>query len=340
MEAKQRATYNETIAMTKQKEKQAVIYQTKSGALALRKDAHNATLWATQAQIAEIFDVHPQAITKHLQNIYREKELLRATTCSKMEQVRIEGNRTVHRTVEVYNLDAMIAVGYRISSVVGTRFRQWATKTLRQYIVEGYAIDRNRIKSHYREFLAAVQSVQQLLPKNSAVDAQNVLELVNAFASTWLSLDAYDKEKLSTKGSTKKRVKLTAEKLEKELVEFKTTLTEKNEVTAYFGIEHAKGNIAGIVGNVMQSFNGKDIYETAEEKAAHLLYFMVKNHPLTDGNKRNGAYAFIWFLHQVGILNTAKITPQTLTALTLLVAESDPKDKDKIIGLVVSMLAA
>ncbi len=328
--------------MTKKQklDNQVVIYQAKSGALALRKDVHRATIWATQAEMAKVFDVNPQAITKHLQNIYREKELLKTATCSKMEQVQTEGSRTVRRMVETYNLDAMIAVGYRINSVVGTKFRQWATKTLRQYIVEGYGINRNRITHNYEQFMEAVERIKQLSPPSAAIDTQSVLELVNAFAGTWLSLDAYDKDKLPTKGVTKKRVALTAGKFKESLIAFKAALAKKGEITEHFGAERHGGSINGIIGNVMQSFGGKEVYETVEEKSAHLLYFMVKNHPFVDGNKRSGAYAFVWFLRQSGVLDVSHLTPPALTALTLLVAESNPKDKEKMVSLVISLLAS
>jgi prophage maintenance system killer protein len=323
----------------KEADNQIVIYQAKSGALELRADADNGTIWATQAEMGKVFNVNAQAITKHLKNIYTEGELSRKGTCSKVEQVQTEGNRTVRREVEVYNLDAIIAVGYRINSVIGTKFRQWATKTLRQYIVEGYAINRTRVARNYGQFMEAVKAVKQLLPAGAAIDTQSVLELVNAFADTWLSLDAYDKSRLVTKGVTKKRVALTAEKLKKNIADFKAALMERGEATEHFAMERQAGSIEGIVGNVMQSFGGKEVYGTAEEKAAHLLYFMVKDHPSVDGNKRSGAYAFVWFLKQAGILDVTRLTPPALTALTLLVAESNPKDKEKMIQLVLTLLA-
>lgn len=316
-----------------------IVYQAKSGALALHKDVHEATIWATQAEMAKVFDVTPQNITLHLRNIFKDGELDVRSTCKEYLQVQKEGDREIKRKVRVYNLDAMIAVGYRINSVVGTKFRQWATKTLRQYIVDGYAINRARIGANYAQFLEAVERVKQLLPVGAAVDTQSVLELVNVFADTWLSLDAYDKGKLSAKGTTKKRVALTSEKLKKNLATFKTALAEKGEASEHFGVERNSETVEGIVGNVMQSFGGKELYKTVEEKAAHLLYFIVKNHPFVDGNKRSGAYAFVWFLNQASILHTNKLTPPALTALTLLVAESDPKDKEKMIGLVMNLLS-
>jgi hypothetical protein len=161
-----------------------VIYRAKSGALELRKDAQKQTIWATQAEMGRIFNVNSQAITKHLKNIYAEGELKKQATCSNMEQVQNEGGRTIRRIVEVYDLDAIIAVGYRINSVVGTKFRQWATKTLRQYIVEGYAINKQRIAKNYEQFLEAVESVKRILPRGATIDTESVLELVNLFADT------------------------------------------------------------------------------------------------------------------------------------------------------------
>ena len=316
-----------------------VIYQAKSGAIELRGDLDRGTIWATQAEMAKVFDVTPQNITLHIRNIFKDGELDANSTCKEYLQVQKEGGREIKRKVKAYNLDVIIAVGYRINSVVGTKFRQWATKTLRQYIVEGYAINKNRIGQNYKQFLEAIERVKQLLPAGTTVDPRSVLELVNAFADTWLSLDAYDKDKLLAKGATKKRVALTADKLKKNLATFKTALADREEASEHFGIERHVGTVEGIVGNIMQSFGGKELYKSAEEKAAHLLYFMVKNHPFVDGNKRSGAYAFVWFLHQAGILDTTKLTSPALTALTLLVAESDPKDKEKMIGLIASLLS-
>ncbi|MBI2448168.1 virulence protein RhuM/Fic/DOC family protein [Candidatus Microgenomates bacterium] len=315
-----------------------VIYQAKSGAIELKGDLSRETIWATQAQMAFVFGVNPQAITKHLKNIYKEGELSKKATCSKMEQVQIEGGRRVERSVDIYNLDAIVSVGYRISSKTGTRFRQWATKTLRSYIVDGYAINKNRIAKNYEQFIRAVENVKKFLPAGASVDTKGVLELVSMFADAWLSIGAYDKKKFATSGATKKSVKLTSEMLDEAILVLKKSLIEKDEATDLFATERERGSVAGIVGNVMQSFSGGDAYPTIEEKATHLLYFMVKNHPFIDGNKRSGAFAFIWFLRKAGRLNTKRLTPEALTALTLLVAESNPKDKDQIIGLVLMLL--
>lgn len=320
------------------KEKNIVIYQTKTGAIELRTDNENETIWATQAEMAAIFGVNSQAVTKHLKNIYKEKELSKGATCSKMEQVQIEGKRKVKRFVESYNLDAIISVGYRIGSRMGTRFRQWATKILHSHIVKGYTVNKRRLVKNYNAFLKAIEQVRRLLPSGGTVGATDALELIKMFANTWFSLDAYDKENLPKTGITKKEFQLTAKELAEALLDLKGGLTRNGQASDLFGIARKKQNMDGILGNVLQSFGEKDLYPTIEEKAAHLLYFTVKNHPFVDGNKRSGAFVFVWFLKKTGLLNPIRMTPEALTALTLLVAESNPKDKDRMIGLILLIL--
>jgi prophage maintenance system killer protein len=323
----------------KKLDNQIVIYQAKSGALELRADAARDTFWLNQQQVAQLFDVQKAAISKHVKNIFATGELEEQSTVSILETVQKEGDRKVARRVEYYNLDLVLSVGYRVNSRQATQFRQWATKTLRQYIVEGYAINKQRIAQNYQQFLEAVESVKKLLPAGAPIDTESILELINLFADTWLSLDAYDKSAFTTEGTTKKRVIFTAEKLVESLAKLKITLLQKGEASEHFGAERQAGSVIGIVGNVMQSFGGKELYGSVEEKAAHLLYFMVKNHPFVDGNKRSGAYAFVWFLRQANILDSARLTPPALTALTILVAESNPKDKERIVGLVMALIA-
>ncbi|MEK7452178.1 MAG: virulence protein RhuM/Fic/DOC family protein, partial [Patescibacteria group bacterium] len=238
-----------------------------------------------------------------------------------------------------YSLDAIISVGYRVNSIKATQFRIWATKIIHSYIVQGFTVNKSRIAQNYNAFFKAVQDVKALLPKDSAVDTESILELVTMFADTWLSLSAYDKDELVVKGKTKKRVTLTAQKLIVSLAELKSMLIVKDQATDLFGTERVRGGIEGIVGTVMQTFGGKELYPTVEEKAAHLLYFIVKNHVFLDGNKRSGAYAFIWFLRSARMLDITRMTPPALTAITLLIAESQPKEKEKMIGLVIAMLS-
>ncbi len=320
--------------MTKIKN-QMVVYQAKTGAIELKGDFKKETLWATQAQIAEVFGVERSVITKHIRNILKDKELAVNSVCAKSAHTAPDGKTY---EVQFYNLDLILAVGYRTNSARAITFRQWATKTLRDHITKGFTINRSQIKNNYSEFMKVVENLKVLLPPGGIVDQKSVLELINAFSATWLSIDAYDKDKLANTGTTKRTVNLTVEQLTTALTDFKFTLTKRGEASELFGVERQKNNIQGIVGNVMQSFGGKSMYPTIEEKAAHLLYFMIKNHPFIDGNKRSGAYTFIWFLKKAGILNLSSMSPATLTAITLLVAESDPKNKERMIKLILQLL--
>lgn len=318
------------------KNKGVIIYQAKNGAIELRGDFSKETIWATQAQIASIFAIDRSVATKHIWNILKDKELDENSVCANFAHTAEDGKTY---QVQYYNLDVILAVGYRTNSARAIQFRQWATKTLRSYIVDGFAINKNRIAKNYSQFLSVVDDIKKLLPSGSSVDPKDAIELVSIFADTWLSLDAYDRDALPKGKLTKKRVELTAEKVTDSLAELRAQLIHKSEATDMFGAERSKGSVAGIIGNVMQSFGGKEIYESVEEKAAHLLYFMVKNHPFADGNKRSGAFAFVWFLKQANILDMSKLTPSALTALTILVASSDPKDKHKVVDLILNLIA-
>lgn len=312
-----------------------VIYQSKAGALELKADLSRETIWLTQDQIADLFNVQKSAISKHIKNIFNIKELDKKSVVSILETTAKDNK--VYK-VNHFNLDVVLSVGYRVNSKKATHFRQWATKTLKSHIIKGYTLNRHRIKTNYDEFIKAVDDIKILLPTGSVVDNESVLELIKLFADTWFSLDAYDRDQLPVEGMTKKKVKLTADKLSQALIELKQTLIAKGEATDIFGLERTKDSVSGIIGNVMQSFGGEELYPTVETKAANLLYFIVKNHPFVDGNKRSGAYAFIWYLRQAKILDITRITPPALTAITLLIAESSPKDKEKMIGLVCNFL--
>ncbi|MEK7547930.1 MAG: virulence protein RhuM/Fic/DOC family protein [Patescibacteria group bacterium] len=320
------------------KENKIVIYQAKTGAIELHADTDTETFWATQAQMAQIFNTTPQNITLHLKNIFKENELSQNATCKESLQVQTEGERTVQRKQKFYNLDAVISVGYRISSIAGTKFRQWATRTLHSHIVDGYTINKKRLAKNYSAFLKAVDQVRSLLPSGSAMSATDALELIKMFASTWFSLDAYDRENFPQKGATKKEFEVTAKELIEALSALKKDLIKNKQAGDIFGATRPQQSVEGILGNVLQSFEGEDLYPTLEQKAAHLLYFTVKNHPFIDGNKRSGAFAFVWFLKKAGLLNPLRMNPEALTSLTLLVAESNPKEKDRMIGLILLIL--
>jgi len=312
-----------------------IVYQAKNGAIELRGDIAKETIWATIDQIADVFGRNKSVISRHLSNIFNEKELEKKSVVAKNATTAADGKTY---QVEYYNLDAIVSVGYRVNSKTATKFRQWATKTLRQHITKGYTINPGVIKKNYAEFQKAIENIRYLLPASTTIDHTSVLELISAFAQTWFSLNAYDKDRLATKGTTKKSITITSEKLSKALADFKNVLMKKGEATELFGRERNVGSIAGIVGTVMQTFDGKSVYPTVEEKAAHLLYFFVKDHPFTDGNKRSGAYAFVWFLHGAGILDRSNMTPPALTALTLFVAESNPKHKERMINVILQLL--
>ncbi len=318
--------------------KNLFLYKAPNGDIELRGDFDHETIWATRMQMSEIFGVNTQAISKHVGNIYKENELEKRSTSSKMELVQMEAGRQIKRQVDFYNLDILIAVGYRINSVQGTKFRQWATKTLKQYLLDGYVLNKKQIKKNHQAFLKSIADIQTLLPEHVTLDPKAILDLVKEFAGTWQSLDAYDKETLRPIGTTKKAVQFSATELTEALQKLQKELMKKGEATDLFATERSQGSLEGIVGNVMQSFAGKGVYATNEEKAAHLLYFVIKNHPFLDGNKRSGAFAFVWFLRKARVKGYANINPSALTALTLLIAESEPKRKDQMTALVTTLL--
>jgi len=317
--------------MTKDK---PAVYQAKSGAIELSVDSSAETIWATQAQIVEVFGVDQSGVARHIKNLFGDGEVDEKSNMQKMHIANSD------KPVVVYSLDIILAVGYRISSSKAVAFRKWATQVLRQYITEGYAIDRDRVTQNYQAFLKAVDEVKQLSAGGQVNDHAEMIDLVQAFASTWLSLDAYDRGALPQTGLSKQQVEFTAEELHSALDKLKADLIERGEATDLFAQPKHPGGLQGIVGNVFQTFGGEDLYPTVEEKAAHLLYFVVKNHVFNDGNKRSGAFCFVWFLQKAGILHPDQLTPQALTSLTVLVAESDPKHKDRVTGLVLLLLGS
>jgi len=317
---------------------QIVIYQAKGGAIEFKGDFQKDTIWASLQQIADLFETDKSGISRHIKNIYGIGELDRKSTVAFFATVQNEGGRKIKRNIEYYNLDTILSVGYRVNSKKATIFRQWATKVLRQHILKGYTVNRRLISRNYQSFLKAVEGVKKYLPVSNKVNASDVLDLVKMFASTWLSLDSYDKAGFPKTGSIRRQITVTSNELGEVLLGLKTKLISQGNATNIFGQEKRIGEIDSIIRNVFQSYGGKDLYPTLEEKAANLLYFFAKGHPFVDGNKRSGAFAFIWFLRKASILNTSKMTPEALTALTLLVAESNPKDKEKIIGLVLMLI--
>jgi death-on-curing family protein len=319
----------------KQKNNKLIIYQAKNGAIELRGDFSRETIWATQYQIAELFITTKQNISQHFKSIFNTGELDESSVVKEFFTTASDGKQY---KVKFYNLDAIISLGYRVNSKTATEFRKWATKTLREHIIKGYTLNKKVILKNYDQFLKNVSEIQALLPTHTMLDPKTILDLVKEYSMTWANLDAYDKDLLAKNGTTKKKIKLAGGELLRAIFELKNELIKKSEATDIFAVERETRNIEGIVGNIMQAFGGRDVYETLEEKSAHLLYFMVKNHPFIDGNKRSGAFAFIWFLRRNGVRGAQNINSAGLTAITLLIAESDPKHKEKMVSLVVELL--
>ena len=311
-----------------------IVYQAVSGAIALKGDGGDMeSIWATQAQIAEIFTVSQSVTSRHIANILRSGEINQE---SNMQKMHITGN---FKPTALYSLDVILAVGYRTNSSRAIACRKWATKTLRQHITKGYTINHKRIGRNYAAFMSAMESVRALTPSVAAFGTDHVLTLIRAFAQTWFSLDAYDRGDFAAERLTKRSLVFAADELLSGVAELKAALTAKGEAAELFAQERSAGSVAGIVGSVFQTFGGKPLYPGTERQAANLLYFMVKDHPFVDGNKRSGAFAFAWFLQKAGVLDTARLTPEALTALTVLVAESHPKEKERMIGLIALLLA-
>ncbi|MEO5349476.1 MAG: virulence protein RhuM/Fic/DOC family protein [Magnetococcus sp. YQC-3] len=318
------------------------IYQTENGVVEVRLERE--TVWLSQEQMATLFGVQKAAVSKHLKNIYTSGELDRAATVSKMETVQREGARTVVRTTDQYNLDAVIAVGYRVNSVRATRFRQWATRLLREHLTQGYTLNRQRLEANALALEAALQLVNkaahhaELLPSTG----RGLLDIVTRYTQAFLLLQRYDTGLLANPPEQYGGTLPTLAQARAKLAHLKTELAARGEATDLFAQERGDA-FAALLGNLEQSIFGEPAYPSVEAKAAHLLYFVIKNHPFTDGNKRSGAFLFVDFLHDNGRLlgedGNPVINDIGLAALALLVAESDPTQKEIMICLIMNMLA-
>ncbi|MCL9972414.1 MAG: virulence RhuM family protein [Candidatus Pacebacteria bacterium] len=327
------------------KQQSLVIYKSSKGAITLKADFKHETVWATQAQIADLFAIKRPAITKHLSNIFASGELSRDSVCSILEQTAADGKK--YKTL-FYNLDAIISVGYRVNSKQATQFRQWATKTLREYILKGAVFNADRIKKLHGQSIMdlskKIDFIQRTIRSRqlSQTEAEGLLSVINGYAQSWLLLERYDKGQLiaqRTKGTEKKRLAYT--QVRKAIDQLAGVLREKREASEFFGSER-DGTLQGILESIYQTFGGKELYASREERAAHLLYFIIKDHPFTDGNKRIGSFLFIVFLEQNGMLyrpsGEKKINDTALVALALLIAESNPNEKEQLIALVTHLL--
>lgn len=325
-------------------EKKIQIYQTADGKTLINVRFERDTLWLSQVQMAELFDKNIDTIALHLKNIYDSGELDENSTTEDSSEVRQEGKRQVKRQIRFYSLDAVISVGYRVNSRKGTQFRQWATQRLREYLVQGYSLNQVRFEKNAAELHQALALIRKAAqsPELSREAGSGLVEIVSRYTQTFLWLQRYDEGMLAEPAGQPGGSLPSAAEAMTALLALKKSLVERGEATQLFAQSPGDG-LAAILGNLNQSVFGEPAYPTVESKAAHLLYFVVKNHPFSDGNKRSGAFLFVDFLHRNGrLLNEqgeAVINDTGLAALTLLVAESDPRHKETLIRLIMNMLA-
>lgn len=318
-----------------------VDYQNNGVGIIVRLDAAHDTVWLRQDQMSELFGRERSVITKHLRNVFAEGELEMDAVCANFAHTAEDGK---DYRVRHYNLDVIISVGYRVKSVQGTRFRQWATQVLREQLTRSLP-SHDRFEQNAAELQQALALIVKAArsPALTAEAGSGLVEIVSRYTQTFLWLQRYDEGMLAEPGgSAGGRLPGEAESMA-DLQALKASLMARGEATDLFARPRGDG-LAAILGNLEQTVFGEPAYPTLESKAAHLLYFVVKNHPFTDGNKRSGAFLFVDFLHRNGrLLNIhgeAIINDTGLAALTLLVAESDPKQKETLIRLIMNMLAA
>lgn len=330
------------------KKGEIVIYQSKDGPN-LEVRLVEETIWLTQEQIALLFGTQRPAITKHLKNIFDSGELDEKVVCSILEHTTKHGalkGKTQTKKVKFYNLDVIISVGYRVNSQRATQFRIWATKTLKEHLVKGYTINEKRLlqaKNQLQELQGTISFLQEKAKHELlAGQEQEIFNLLANYSRTLTLLEQYDKEKLSLIKSKKGRFILNYEEAINVISKIKKDLVAKKEASDLFGQENSD-KFKGILGSIYQTFNRKELYPSLEEKAAHLLYFIIKDHPFVDGNKRIASFLFVYYLDKNDFLYRSagekKINDNTLTALALLIAVSNSSEKDKLIKIITNLLA-
>jgi prophage maintenance system killer protein len=327
-----------------EKKGEIIIYKSKEGP-ALEVRLREDSVWLTQNQVAFLFDVKKAAISKHLKNIFKSGELEEEATVSKMETVQIEGKRRITRELTYYNLDMIISVGYRVNSQKATQFRVWATKTLKNHLVKGYTLNEKRLLSVRNNFNELTETIEFL--KNKAKhellggQEQEILSLLSDYSKSLSLLEQFDKDKLRLRKKEKEKYEINYEDASTVIKKIKEDLIVKKEASQMFGQENGN-QLKAILKNIYQTFGGVDLYPSLEEKAAHLLYFIIKDHPFNDGNKRIGSFLFIYYLDRNNFLykksGEKKINDNALTTLALLIAISDPKEKDKMIKMITNLI--
>jgi prophage maintenance system killer protein len=322
-----------------------ILYKTEDGKSQIDVLLEKETVWLNQGQLTELFKQTKQNISLHINNIFKEKELDKKSVVKESLTTASDGKKY---KVNLYNLDVVISVGYRVKSKRGTQFRIWATQTLKDHLIKGYTINEKRLQEQqekWKELQQTVEFLKRTVGKKelSNKETQGLLEIISQYTRSFVLLNKFDNESLETTSSEKK---LTYEIKYKEAVtaieELKKNLLGINEASELFGRQRTEG-FKSLLQSVVQTFGGEYLYPTIEEQAAHLLYFVIKNHPFADGNKRIGAFLFIWFLqrnkHLLRKNNDSKINDNALVALALLVAQSDPSTKDLMIKLIMNLIS-
>ena len=320
---------------------QILIYQTEDGQTQVDVHMENETVWLTQAQMAELFQTDRTSIVRHINNIYKVEELERESTCAKIAQVQMEGNRKVTRSIPYFNLDMIISVGYRVNAKRGVKFRQWANRILKQYLVKGYAVNDRLRRDQLGELRQLVQVVGRTLQHQditATADGQALFDVVVDYTYALDTLDNYDYERLVIERTTPKApFRATYENAMAEI----RRLHDKFGGSQWFGNEK-DDSFKSSIGQIYQTFGGEELYPSVEEKAAMLLYLVTKNHSFSDGNKRIAATLFLWFLNNNGVLyrpdGTKRLADNTLVALTLMIAESRTEEKDVMVKVVVNLI--
>ena len=300
--------------------------------LDVRADSENETVWLTAEEMASLFKVNRPAIVKHISNILKDEEL-DSSTCSVLEQVQIEGSRTVKRHLKIYNLEMIVSVGFRVNSKYGIKFRRWANKTIKGYLLKGYAINEKRLEALNK----TIDIQNRMLAYSLNIDKEELAKVINEYTRALNLLDNYDHQTLvKPKGEISSYV-MTYEEAREIINSMKF-----NDMSDVFGVEKEQGKLNGIIAQVYQNVFGQELYPSIEEKAAHLLYFLVKDHPFADGCKRIAATLFINFLYKNNHLyrnNKQIISNEALVAITILTAESNPQEMDIIVKLIMNLLA-
>lgn len=324
--------------------KDIVIYQSEDGLVKMEAmvDASNETIWATQKAISELFGVGVNTINYHIKDIFDSSELQADSTIRKNRIVQIEGKRQVSREVVFYNLDMIISVGYRVNSVRATKFRIWATGIIKQYMLKGYAVNRSLVSEQkYEDLKSALGLLENVFSRElvlSSDQATGLFDVIRDYTYALDTLDSYDYQSLNITDTTSpERFHATYDNA----MEAIKSLKEKFGGSSIFGVEK-DASFRSSIGQIYQTWDGKDLYPSIEEKAAMLLYLVVKNHSFVDGNKRIAATLFLWFMQNNGILyrpnGTKRIADATLVALTLMIAESRTDEMDTMVKVVVSLI--